>query len=121
MSSNQSKSMKECLQLLIKNLRHLQHELDSALRTKQFILNKLITVCQDVRACQYVSFRPSDILAELINDLRSSIVTYQKAHFAETTFFIDHHHHKNYRPRNLRNQNSVLRYDFISISLRHQA
>jgi hypothetical protein len=49
--SNQNKSMKECLQLLIQDLRHLQHELDSALRTEQFILNKLITACQDVSAC----------------------------------------------------------------------
>jgi hypothetical protein len=94
--------MKECLQLLIQDLRHLQHELDSALRTEQFILNKLITACQDVPACQYACFRPSDTLAELINDLRSSIVTYQKAHFAESTFFTDRHYHKNYR---LRNQN----------------
>jgi hypothetical protein len=98
--------MKECLQLLIQNLRHLQHGLDSALRTEQFILNKLITACQDVPACQYACFRPSDTLAGLINDLRSSIVTYQKAHFAESTFFTDRHYHKNYRPRNqdLRNQ-----------------
>jgi hypothetical protein len=104
--------MKECLQLLIQDLRHLQHELDSALRTEQFILNKLITACQDVSVCQYACFRPSDILVELINDLRSSIVTYQKAHFVESTFFIDRHYHKNYRLRNqdqdqyhLRNQN----------------
>jgi precorrin isomerase len=92
--------MKECLQLLIKNLRHLQHELDSALRTEQFILNKLITACQDVRACQYVCFRLSNTLARLINDLRSSIFIYQKTHFVETTFFFDRHHHKNYRLRN---------------------
>jgi hypothetical protein len=98
--------MKECLQLLIQDLRHLQHELDSALRTEQFILNKLITACQDVSACQYACFRPSDILAGLINDLRSSIVTYQKAHL-DQIFFIDRHYHKNYRLRNqnLRNQN----------------
>ncbi len=102
--------MKECLQLLIQDLRHLQHGLDSALRTEQFILNKLITACQDVSACQYACFRLSDILVELINDLRSSIVIYQKAHL-DQIFFIDRHYHKNYRSRDQnqyysRNQNS---------------
>ncbi len=49
--SNENKFMKECLQLLIKNLRHLQHKLDSKLRSERFIHNKLINACQDVFAC----------------------------------------------------------------------
>jgi hypothetical protein len=82
-SENEDKSIEECLQLLIKNLRHLQHDLNSKLRSEKFIHNKLINACQDVFACQYVCFKLSDSLADLINDLRSSIVIYQKVNSAK--------------------------------------
>jgi flagellar biosynthesis chaperone FliJ len=100
-SENEDKSIEECLQLLIKNLRHLQHDLNSKLRSKKFIHNKLINACQDVFACQYACFKLSDSLVNLINDLRSSIIIYQKANsanFIETfeTFFIDRRYHKNF-------------------------
>ncbi len=101
MSSNESKSMKECLHLLIKNLRHLQHELDSKLRSERFIHNKLLNACQNVSACQYACYRSSDSLSDLINDLRSSIVIYQKTiSNLNETFFIDRRYHKNFFPRN---------------------
>ena len=77
---HQGKPMHECLQLLIKELRHLQHDLDGEFRTDKFIHNKLITACQDVPACQYACFKPSDTLADFINDLRSSITTFNKSH-----------------------------------------
>jgi hypothetical protein len=102
MTSNEGKSIEECLQLLIKNLRHLQHGLDSELRSEKFIHNKLINACQDVTACQYACFKLSDSLADLINDLRSSIVIYQKANsITETfeTFFTDRRYHKNFSSR----------------------
>jgi hypothetical protein len=101
MTSNEDKSIEECLQLLIKQLRHLQHGLNPKLRSKKFIHNKLINACQDVFVCQYVCFKLSDSLTNLINDLRSSIIIYQKvnsANFIETfeTFFIDKRYHKNF-------------------------
>ncbi len=46
MTSNEDKSIEECLQLLIKQLRHLQHDLNSELRSERFIHNKLIN-CQN--------------------------------------------------------------------------
>jgi hypothetical protein len=103
-SENESKFTKECLQLLIKNLRHLQHDLNSKLRSEKFIHNKLINACQDVFVCQYVCFKLSDSLVDLINDLRSSIIIYQKvnsANFSETfeTFFTDRRYHKNFPSR----------------------
>ncbi len=101
-SGNESKFIEECLQLLIKDLRHLQHDLDSELRSEKFIHNKLINACQDVTACQYACFKLSDSLAGLINDLRSSIVIYQKANsIIETfqTFFTDRRYHKNFSSR----------------------
>jgi hypothetical protein len=51
MSFNKNKSMNECLQLLIKQLRHLQHDLESILRIDDFIHNKLINACQKISAC----------------------------------------------------------------------
>jgi hypothetical protein len=100
-SRNESKFIEECLQLLIKDLRHLQHDLNSKLRSEKFIHNKLINACQDVFVCQYVCFKLSDSLVDLINDLRSSIVIYQKvnsANFIET-FFTDRRYHKNFSSR----------------------
>ncbi len=102
MTSNENKSVEECLQLLIKQLRHLQHDLNHELRSEKFIHNKLINACQDVFACQYACFKPSDSLADLINDLRSSIVTYQKANSITETFeafFTDRRYHKNFSSR----------------------
>ncbi len=90
-SKNENKFIEKCLQLLIENLRHLQHDLNSTLRWKKFIHNKLINACQDVFVCQYACFKFSDSLIDLINDLRSSIIIYQKANsIIETfeTFFI---------------------------------
>ena len=74
---NPEKSTTECLQILIKDLRHLQHGLDIKLRTDDFLHNKLITACQEVEPCKYACYKPADTLAGLINDLRSSIVTYE--------------------------------------------
>ncbi len=103
-SENEEKFIEECLSLLIKNLRHLQHELNSELRSEKFIHNKLINACQNVFACQYVCFKLNDSLVDLINDLRSSIVIYQKVNstnFIETfeTFFINRRYHKNFSLR----------------------
>jgi hypothetical protein len=103
-SENENKFIEKCLQLLIKNLRHLQHDLNSKLRSEKFIHNKLINACQDVFAYQHACFKLSDSLVDLINDLRSSIIIYQKvnlANFLETfeAFFIDRRYHKNFSSR----------------------
>jgi hypothetical protein len=103
-SGNEGKSLEECLQLLIKDLRHLQHGLDPELRSEKFIHNKLINACQDVFVCQYACFKPSDSLVGLINDLRSSIVIYQKVNSANSietfeAFFTDRRYHKNFSSR----------------------
>jgi hypothetical protein len=101
-SENENKFIEKCLQLLIKNLRHLQHDLNSKLRSEKFIHNKLINACQNVIVCQYACFKFSDSLIDLINDLRSSIVIYQKANLIIETFeafFIDRRYHKNFSSR----------------------
>jgi hypothetical protein len=111
-SENESKSTEECLQLLIKDLRHLQHELNSKLRSEKIIHNKLINACQDVFVCQYVCFKLSDSLVDLINDLRSSIIIYQKANSiigTFETFFIDRRCHKNFSSRINQNRRYLLK------------
>jgi hypothetical protein len=55
---NQDKAMEDCLQVLIRDLRHLQHGLDAEFRSDKFLLNKLILACQDVPACHYACFKP---------------------------------------------------------------
>ena len=42
--------MEKCLQLLIKNLCHLQYGLDAKLRIDKFIHNKFINACQNIFA-----------------------------------------------------------------------
>ncbi len=103
-TENESKSMKKCLQPLIKNLRHQQHELESTLRTNDFIHNKLINACQEISAYQYACFKSSETLVELINDLKSSIMTYQKSHLIEI-FFTNRRYHKNFLSRNQNREN----------------
>jgi hypothetical protein len=51
-TENEEKSMNEYLQLLIKELRHLQHDLESILRIDDFIHNKLVNACQK---CWFIS------------------------------------------------------------------
>jgi hypothetical protein len=100
MTSNDENFMKKCLQLLIKDLRHSQHDLNSKLRSEKFIHNKLINAYQDVFVYQYVCYKFIDSLINLINDLRLLIIIYQKinsANSSETfeTFFIDRRYDKN--------------------------
>jgi hypothetical protein len=125
---NEDRSMNECLQLLIKELRHLQHDLESTFRIDDFIHNKLINAYQKISAYQYACFKSSDSLTELINDLKSSIIIYQKAHFIEFSFsiefifFIDRRYHRNFQSRtreqnreyqNRRNQNRTRKVCFV--------
>jgi hypothetical protein len=127
-TENERKFTNECLQLLIKSLRHLQHDLESTFRIDEFIHNKLVNACQKISACQYACFKSSDILTKLINDLKSSITIYQKAHFIEFIFsiefifFIDRRYHRNFQLRtreqnreyqNRRNQNRTRKVCFV--------
>src|SRR6266480_1542147 len=93
-NGNAGKSTEECLQILISNLRHLQHGLNHDLRSEQFFHNKLINACQDIPAYRYACYRPSDSLTGLINDLRSSITTYEKSRSESSqTFLTDQRYH----------------------------
>lgn len=109
MEKNKDKSMEECLQLLLKDLRHLQHGLDSGLRDERFIHNKLLNACRELPACQYACFKPADTMAGLINDLRSSIVTYKESHPEDSqAFFTDRRYYKQQHSRPSLSLNSRL-------------
>lgn len=95
MNKNEGKSIKDCLQLLIKDLRYLQYGLDSGLRTADFLYNKLLLAYQDMPACQYACYKPADTMAGFINDLRSSITTFQKTHLETANdVFTDRRYYK---------------------------
>ena len=79
-SKHQNKLMHDCFQILIKKLRHLQHDLKKEFQSDRFIHNKLITVCQKISACQYACFKSFDSLIDLINDLQSFIIIFNKSH-----------------------------------------
>ena len=96
---NTGKSTLDCLQLLIKELRHLQHGLDPDLRTDKFLHNKLINACQELPACQYACFKPSDSLTGLINNLRSSITTFEKSNNENPQAFFTNRRYHRQHPR----------------------
>lgn len=96
-AKNTEKSTAECLHLLVTQLRHLQPSLDFPLRTDAFLHNKLITACQDISSCQYACYKPAETLSGLINDLDSSITTYEKTHppsSSSAAFFTDRRFHR---------------------------
>jgi hypothetical protein len=76
---NAGRSTKECLAVLISELRALQSSLDPVWRFDAALINRLISACQEVKACSYACYKPAETLPGLINDLQSSIDTYEKA------------------------------------------
>ena len=88
-NNNAGKSTFECLQLLITELRRLQHDLHQSLQSDIHLYDKLIRACRNVPACKPACFKPSNTLIDLINDFQSSIITYEKPHDISDTFFTD--------------------------------
>ena len=98
---NPGKATTENLQILIKDLRHMQKGLDIELQSDRVLYNKIINACQQVSACSFACYRPSPTLAGLIGDLQSSITTYELAHKKEApTYFVDRKYHKPGQPNN---------------------
>ena len=69
MTKSKDKPTEDCLQLLLNDLRHLQHGLDTNLCNDDFLYNKLIVACQDVVACQAACSNPPITLTGLMNSL----------------------------------------------------
>jgi hypothetical protein len=96
---NPRKSIEDCLQLLIQELRVLQLGLEKDLRHEKFFLNKLLTACQDHPACSIACSKPANTTNSLISDLRLSITTYAKVqgNNGQSQYFTDHRYHSNPR------------------------
>ena len=110
-AENEKKSLDDCFQLFIQNLKHLQHGLAKNFQNDDFFHNKLITACRDVPVCRFACYKPSDSVTGLINDIRSSILTFNKAQQTET-FFTDRRFHGGNRPHNNNRNTSRPRYQY---------
>ena len=91
--------MIDCLNILINELRHLQHDLNPELQNELFMQNYFIIVCKNVTACRLTCYKHSPTLIDQIVDLHISIISYEKSHRSSETenFFIDR------RYRNMKN------------------
>ena len=94
---NEGKSMIDCLNILVNELRHLQHDLSLELQNETFMQNQFIIGCEEVPACQLTCYKHSPTLADQITDLHTSINAYEKFHrsgFETENFFIDRRYHR---------------------------
>ena len=101
---NEKKILNDCFQLFIQNLKHLQHKLAMNFQNDDFFHDKLIIACRNVFVCRFACYKLSDIVVELINDIKSFILTFNKIHQIEI-FFIDRRFHEGRRLHN-DNQNT---------------
>ena len=83
MANNEGKSTLDCFKILIKDLRDMQHDLNSNFQNEQFMQNQLIIACEEVPACRFACYKPNPTLAEQITDLKNSITSYEKTHRSE--------------------------------------
>ena len=86
---NDGKSMIDCLNILINELRHLQHDLSPKLQNELFMQNHFIIVCENVVACRLTCYKHNLTLIDQIVDLHTSIISYEKFHRETKNFFID--------------------------------
>ena len=94
---NEGKSMIDCLNILVNELRHLQHGLSPELQNETFMQNHLIIECEKVPTCQLTCYKHSPTLADQIIDLHTSINAYEKFHRSGSgteNFFTDRRYHR---------------------------
>ena len=108
---NETKFLNNCFQLFIQNLKHLQHELIMNFQNDDFFHNKFIIACRNVFVCRFACYKSFNIVIELINDIRSFILTFNKIHQIEI-FFIDRRFHENKRFYNNNRNTFRFRYQF---------
>ncbi|RKF75485.1 hypothetical protein GcM3_084026, partial [Golovinomyces cichoracearum] len=82
---NTEKSFQACFDLMLQKLRALHYGLRKELRNDYFLHIKTITACKSVEACSYTYSKPSESVTGLINDIRSSISTWESCHPALNT------------------------------------
>ncbi|RKF54314.1 hypothetical protein GcM3_210046b [Golovinomyces cichoracearum] len=74
----------------------LSENLEMMIQKLQDLQDKLVDACEGVAAFQNACFRPANSLEDFINDLRSSVLAYEKSvESLPSNFFTDRHFHKN--------------------------
>ena len=81
--------MIDCLNILVNELRHLQHGFSPELQNELFMQNHFIIVCENVAACRLACYKHSPTLIDQIADLHTSIISYEKSHRETKNFFTD--------------------------------
>ena len=94
---NENKSMIDCLNILINELRHLQHGLSFELQNKTFMQNHLIIECEKMLTCQLTCYKHSFTLVDQITDLHTIINVYEKSHRSKTENFFTDRRYRNDR------------------------
>ena len=116
---NDDKSMIDCLNILINELRHLQHNLNSKLQNELFMQNHFIIACENVAACRLTCYKHSSTLIDQIADLHISITSYEKSRSFETkNFFTDKRYKsmKKFEPKQSSFRTQILYRSFRSRS-----
>jgi hypothetical protein len=102
-AENEDKSIEECLDILIKQLRKIQRGLSPEFRTEGSLRDKIINACNEVEACVYACLKPSPTLEGVCSDLRSSIIAYKRIHESKPSnqaFYTDRKYRTGPRPQN---------------------
>ncbi|OXV09105.1 hypothetical protein Egran_03132, partial [Elaphomyces granulatus] len=100
---NEDKSIEECLDILIKQLRKTQRGLSPEFRTEGSLRDKIINACNEVEACVYACLKPAPTLEGVCSDLRSSIIAYKRIHESKPSnqaFYTDRKYRTGPRPQN---------------------
>jgi len=98
-SKNPEKSISECLELMLQDLRRLYNKLRPQVRNDVTYHAKLISATRLIPACHAATGKPSPTITGLIEDLRSSISQYEDtkqaaAQHPTEAYYTDRHYHR---------------------------
>ncbi|RKF64337.1 hypothetical protein GcM3_133029, partial [Golovinomyces cichoracearum] len=115
---NTGKNMIECVRILPRELRTMQHGLDINLRNDAFIHNKIVTACENQSAFKTVCERPSPTLAGLLSDLRSAAAVHDRINNItineSSTLFTDRRYHQGQQRYPFNRENNMKQFQFKS-------
>jgi Reverse transcriptase (RNA-dependent DNA polymerase) len=85
------KSTKQCLDILIRQMTVIQRNLPPSYHTDDILCDKLLNACRANKACRNACYKASDTLLGIINDLQSSIKTYEQSRQEAGIYTADNH------------------------------
>ncbi|KAI6251504.1 hypothetical protein HI914_00540 [Erysiphe necator] len=75
LTQNSNKSLQECFELMLENLRSIQLRLDPIYQTQKALRDKVINACRSIPECSLACYSPTPSLEGVCDQLRSSIAT----------------------------------------------